>query len=268
MHNIIRLFVKYGSHITFLLLQAICFYIIVNYNQDQKSIFINSSKIYQSKLLSKVGQLNTYLSLDEVNDSLATQNAKLIELYINRKIDDPSYRDSTKLIYNLTAARVVNSTYQLRNNHITVNKGSLHGIENDMGVIAPQGLVGIVRNTSNNYSHVISLLNTQIKISATLSSLAYPGTLVWKGGAPKEVSLEAIPKHINIAVGDSVITSGYSTIFPRGILIGKVKEFAVKKGSNSYDITVELINDIPNEKVVYIIENRLAEEQLTLEAGE
>jgi len=266
MQNIIRLFAKYGSLITFILLQAICFFIIVNYNQSQRSIFINSSKLYNNKLANNSGKLYRYLSLDEVNDSLATYNATLLELYINRKEDQPDFQDTAMLQYQLTPANVVNSTYQLRNNHLTLDKGRNEGIQPDMGVISQKGLVGIVRNVSDNFAHVISILNAQTRISATIKPYAYPGTIVWQVTDPSTVTLEAIPKHADIAEGDTVITSGYSTIFPKGIAIGVVKEFAINRGSSNYDIAVQLFNDVPNEKIVYVVKNILGEEQQTLES--
>jgi len=266
MQNIIRLFAKYGSHITFIVLQAVCLYLVVNYNKSQQSIFLNSSKLYNSKLTSKVGQWHRYLSLDVVNDSLAVENAKLLELYINRKETDPTIVDTGSLQYKLIPANVVNSSYQLRNNHITIDKGNSHGITADMGVVSDQGLIGIVRNTSTNFAHIVSLLNAQSKISATVKPYGYPGTLEWDGKDASIMSLTAIPKHADIAVGDTVVTSGYSTIFPKGLVVGTVKEFQIdRSGSSNYDIDVLLCNDIPNEQVVYIIKNRLADEQLSLE---
>jgi len=267
MQNIIRLFAKYGSHITFILLQAICLYLVVNYNQGQRAIFLNSSKLYNTKLTSKVGQWHRYLSLDKVNDSLALHNATLLELYINRGEQDPEMTDTAGLQYRLVPANVVNNTYHLRNNHITIDKGSAQGIKPDMGVVSKEGLVGIVRNTSKNFAHVVSLLNAQSKISATVKPYGYPGTLEWTGKDGRVVNLSAIPKHADIAVGDTVVTSGYSTIFPEGIMVGTVQEFGVDRGgSSNYNIKVRLCNDIPNEQVVYVIENKLAAEQLALES--
>ena len=194
MQNLIRLFAKYGTHITFILLQVICFYIIVNYNKSQQSIYLNSSNLYAGKFDAKLGQWQRYLSLTENNDSLARHNAQLLELYINRKKSDPSISDSSLLQYQLIPAQITNNTYQLRNNHITLDKGSDHGVKKDMGVLSHHGIVGIIRNVSPRFSHVVSILNTQSRVSATVSPHSYPGTLLWKGSDPKVVTLEAITK--------------------------------------------------------------------------
>lgn len=266
MQNIIRLFTKYGSHIVFILLQSVCYYLIVQFNQNQRSIFLNSSSLYVGKLTEKLGSWDRYLSLDEVNDSLALHNAELLELYINHSENYPTEGDSSLLQYELTPAKVINTSYKLRNNHITIDKGAASGIKRDMGVMSHNGIVGIVRNTSDNFAHIVSILNAQTKISATISPYFYPGTLVWKTSDPQIMDLEAIPKHAEISVGDTVVTSGYSTIFPKGIAIGLVSMFDTDKGSNNYNIKVRLLNDLPNEKVVYVVHNILAEEQLTLES--
>jgi len=172
MQNIIRLFAKYGTQITFVLLQILCFTIIVKYNQTQKAIFVNSSNLYAAKLDSRLGKWQSYLSLQEVNDSLAGHNAALLEMYINRSPGDPVFEDTSTIQYRLIPANVTNNTYHLRNNHITLDKGSADKIERDMGVISEDGIVGIVRNTSENFAHVVSILNIQTRISGTVKPYA------------------------------------------------------------------------------------------------
>jgi len=134
-----------------------------------------------------------------------------------------------------------------------------------MGVISTSGLVGIVRDVSENYAHIISLLNSQTRISATVKNYAYPGNLVWKELDTDIMTLEAIPKHVNISIGDTVITNGFSTIFPPNLEIGTIKSFNIGKGSSDYNIKVHLFNNIPNTAYVYVINNRLAAEQLDLQ---
>ena len=168
--------------------------------------------------------------------------------------------------YKLIPATICNSTNNLHHNHITLCKGRREGIRTDMGVISShKGIVGVVRNVSENFAHVISILNNQSKISCSIKSRFGHGTLIWNGSDPQRMSLESIPKHEKILYGDTVITSGYSTVFPRGILVGKVESFAIKPGSNSYDIVVKLFNDPMNIRYAYVIQNRYADEQAKLE---
>jgi len=135
-----------------------------------------------------------------------------------------------------------------------------------MGVIGDRGLIGIVREVSSHYAHVISVLNSQTRISCTVKPHAYAGHLVWKDIDAEHMTLMSIPKHVSISIGDTVSTNGYSTIFPAGIDVGRVVEFSVEKGSSNYNIKVRLFNNVPNTKVGYVIINHLSEERRELES--
>jgi rod shape-determining protein MreC len=135
-----------------------------------------------------------------------------------------------------------------------------------MGVISSHnGLVGIVRNVSENYAHVISLLHSQTRISCSVKNRSGHGSLIWTNLDPERMTLTAIPKHETIMVGDTVITSGYSTIFPKGIQVGRVEKVDKPAGSNSYHVTVKLFNDLSGIKYAYVVSNRFAAEKLDLE---
>lgn len=264
MQNILLLFARFGSHITFIFLTTICFVLIVNFNQTQQSIFINSSNYYANKLDSKTSKWQSYLSLQEVNDSLAIHNSTLMERFINTKAPVPSFEDTT-FQYEVIPANVIRSTFHLRNNHMTLNIGKKAGVKKDMGVISENGLIGIVREVSDHFSHVISVLNSQTRISCSVQSFSYPGNLIWKDLNPNFMHLESIPKHVDISIGDTIVTNGYSTIFPADIAVGTIAAFQVEKGSSNYNIKVKLINNIPNTRVAYVIRNNFAEEQKELE---
>ena len=148
---------------------------------------------------------------------------------------------------------------------MTLYAGTNQGIQKDMGVIGENGILGIVREVSKRYAHVISVLNSQSRISCSIKPHAYPGNLIWKDLNPNFMHLESIPKHVDIAVGDTVVTNGFSTIFPADIIVGTIASFKVEKGSSNYNIKVKLANNIPNSKVAYIIQNNFSEEQKELE---
>lgn len=264
MQNLLLLFARFGSHITFIFFTVICFLLVVNYNQTQKSIFLNSSNYYANKLDARTSKWQSYLSLQEVNDSLSTHNSILMEKFINIKSPNPTHPD-TSLQYEIIPSRVIRGTFHLRNNHMTLDAGSKDGVKKDMGVISENGILGIVREVSANYAHVISVLNSQSRISCTVKPYAYPGNLIWKDLNTNFMHLESIPKHVDISVGDTIITNGYSTIFPSDIVVGTIRSFEVEVGSSNYSIKVKLVNDIPNTKVAYIIQNNFSEEQKELE---
>ncbi|MBK7634019.1 MAG: rod shape-determining protein MreC [Saprospiraceae bacterium] len=269
MNNVIQLLVRYGAHLLFIVLEVICFNLIINYNKTQREVFLNSSNLYAGKISEQKARLSQFVSLRDVNDSLMFQNANLMEQLITIDYKNDRIPAADSLLteqYKLIPATVCNSTIHLLNNHITLCKGSREGIRKDMGVISShQGVIGVVRNVSENYAHVTSILHSQSKISCAIKSRFGHGTLVWDTGDPLRANLESIPKHEKIMYGDTVITSGYSTIFPRGILVGKVETFSVKPGSNSYDIIVKLFNNPMNPKYGYVIQNKYAEEQSELE---
>lgn len=264
MQNILLLFARFGTHITFIFFTVISFTLIVNYNKTQKSIFINSSNYYANKLDARTSRWQNYLSLQEVNDSLAQHNAELMEHFINFRSSEGIISDSM-VQYDLIPATVVRSTYNLRNNHLTLNIGKKQGVEKDMGVMSEDGILGIVKNVSDDFSHVVSVLNSQTRISCTVKPYAYPGNLIWKNLDYKHMTLESIPKHVDISVGDTVITNGYSTIFPANIEVGTVAEIKTDRGSSNYTIKVALFNNVPNAKRGYVIKNNLADQQNTLE---
>lgn len=264
MQNILLLFARFGTHITFLFFTAISFLLIVNFNKTQKGIFINSSNYYANKLDARTSRWQNYLYLQEVNDSLSRHNAELMEYFINFKSTDGIISDST-LQYDLLPARIVRNTYNLRNNHFTLDIGKKHGVEKDMGVLSEEGILGIVKNVSSDFSHVVSILNSQTRISCTVKPYAYPANLIWENLDPKYMTLESIPKHVSISIGDTVVTNGYSTIFPANIEVGTISDIKTDKGSSNFKIKVELFNNVPNAKRGYVIKNNLAEQQKNLE---
>lgn len=269
MYNVIQLFLKYGAHLLFIALELLCFSLIINYNKTQREILLNSSNVYLARIAAQSGKLTEYFRLSQVNDSLIRENAVLVEnlILLDYATDQIPESDSAYTRYHLIPAFICNSTFYLRNNHLTLCKGSREGIRPGMGVIsAGNGIVGIVRNTSPNFAHVMSILHSQTRISCAIKNRNAHGNLVWKNTDPLRMTLEAVPKHQQISLGDTVITSGYSTMFPKGIPVGKIESFTIVPGSNSYEINVKLFNDVTNIHYAFVIQNRFAQEQLSLEA--
>ena len=150
------------------------------------------------------------------------------------------FRSVSQSRYFYRDAKVVNNSVNKVRNFITIDKGRSNGITKDMAVVSPQGVVGIVRNTSDHFSTVISLINTQLKISGRLKSTNYFGSIEWDGYSPRFVRLTEIPIHASVSTGDSVVTSGYSAIFPDDILIGEVDDVETDKGGGFYNLKIRL----------------------------
>ena len=268
MQNFIALIVKYGIHILFISLEIICFYLIISNNASQKSIWQNSTSLFADYLERRVDKVNNYIHLEEANDSLIAENASLLQRLIKADLIEELAEDSLSNQYELIPSYVCNNTIHLRNNYLTLCKGENDGIEMDMGVISSTGIIGIVKEVNPHYARVISILHSQSKISCALKKSGAFGSLIWSGYLSQEMNLTSIPKHIDLRRGDTVVTSGYSTIFPKNIPVGTVSDFSVDRGSSNYNIEVKLLNDPIKTKTVYAIKNNLKEFQRAIEIDE
>ena len=166
--------------------------------------------------------------------------------------------------YQLTPASVIKNSYAFPQNYLTLNKGKRDLIKEDMGVITSKGLVGIIDQTSSKYARVISILNTKSKINAKLKKSNHFGTLEWNGENHRSVQLHDIQDLVKLAKGDTVVTSGYSSVFPENIPIGRIESFQLNDTKDLYIINVSLFNDMTNLRHVHIIENLDFEELKTL----
>ncbi len=254
----------------FLLLQSFAVYLLIQNNNYQRAGFINSANTLSGNFLNIYSNITEYFSLKKANEILAAENAELKKHHPNSyfrydvqvfSINDTVYRQQ----YNYRAARVVNKSVNKRNNHLTLNRGSLHGVEPDMAVITPVGVVGIVKNVSENFCTVISMLHVNSKISAQIKNNNYFGSVVWNGNNASLVDLVDIPSHVKLHKGDTVLTTSFSTIFPEGIVIGTIEEFELKAGNNFYTIKVKPGTDFRSVTNVYIVGNLLKNEQQQLE---
>lgn len=270
MQNLLFLFARVGNLILFIILEILCIYLIVNYNQEQKGIYINSSNIISASLLKRYNSFTEYLKLGDKNDRLAEENSKLLEELINLKsvINLPPEKVDSIRKFKLIPAAVINNSIKQKNNKITINKGSNQGINNGQGIVNNEGIVGIISDVSANYATAISLLNLQTNISVRLKRTGELGELQWDGKSVKRLTMNAVPPHVEVLLGDSVVTSGYSTIFPQGLYVGSVEEIKQDKRNGFLSLDVLLNNDISKLDYVYVIENLKAEEQLELEADE
>jgi rod shape-determining protein MreC len=211
-----------------------------------------------------------YFELKRTNEELAKENTRLRNKLeqnpffsnIASRIDFDSIADQA---YRYKSAKVVNNSVNKHLNYLTLDKGATDGIEPDMGVISSRGLVGVILNRSENYSTTISLLNTRLNISARLRETGFFGSLAWDGVSYRHAILSGIPAHASPSVGDAVVTSGFSSIFPEDILIGTIDEVKIDQGEGFYEIKVLLSVDFKNLQYVQVVDKIDAEEQIELE---
>ncbi len=273
MRNFIQFLVKNSFIFLFLFLEIVAFFLIVKNNEYQSSKVFNSSNYLVGNLMASVKEVKDYLQLKEVNQNLAQQNAELlskdkrsfVKIFGNSVvINDTTYYQ--KYVY--TTAKVINNSTNNRENYLTLDQGEINGIKPGMAVIGTNGVVGIVKNVSPHFSSIISLLHQKISISGKIKKSNYFGSVMWDSDQNnhRTALLKEIPNHVQLQKGDTIITSGFSTIFPEGVPIGIVKDFDLPKGSNFYEITIELTTDFKQVSHVYIVKSLTKEEQQSLEA--
>ena len=270
MRNLIIFFWKNNFFFLFLLLEVFSFYLIISNNRFHNTGFFNSSNFVTGNVYRIYDDVTGYINLKNSNELLAMENAKLLSQAQNAFIDTRTYisqvTDSVyKQKYTYREAKVISNSINRRNNFITLDKGRNHGIEPLMGVIAPDGVVGIVKDVSDNFCSVLSLLNKNTTISSKLKKSGYLGSVTWEGGNSTVAELSDIPKHARVNTGDTVITSGASTIFPENIMVGVIDEIKLEDGDNFYKIKLILSTDFGKLSYVYIVNNLLKTEQNTLE---
>ncbi len=218
----------------------------------------------------KQSKITDYFSLISTNEKLATENAILKELVIKGSsnkmpamlsIQDPLADKNIDII----PAKVVKTSTNLQHNLITINAGHNKGIKKDMAVISPDGAVGVIKVVSNNYSIVLPLINIEYNVSSKLKNSNYFGSLQWNTNKYRTASLTGIENHIDVSIGDTIVSSGYGAIFPEGVMIGKIKSIKPGKEGVFHNLEVELATDFRRISYVYVIDNKTLQERIELE---
>lgn len=253
---------RFGNLILFLFLELIAIFMIISFNNKQKAIFLYSTNLYVAEWNNKILNVKNYFKLTEINDSLQKTNTALQEQLENSLLNTPATHDGDKFNkkYAYFDAEIISYTTSLRNNTMIINKGKEQGVREGMAVLDKKGLVGITKRCTENFCKVLPLIHSHTNISAKVGGCDCYGTLSWTSTNPNFMQLNAIPKHVSITEGDSVLTSGFSMIFPPNILIGKVVSASIPQGSNFYDIEVKTVNDFYSLHYVYVVENLMKEE--------
>ena len=269
MRTLLRFIQKYSDLLLFLLLEIIALVLIAQNSHYQRSKLVNLNRQVTGFIYNQVDGAREYLSLKKTNLQLAEENLEL-----RKRLDLLDSRlDSTRVStewrgeyhYHYVYSRVVKNSVYDQYNYMTLNKGKKDGVFRDMGVISDVGLVGIVLESSASYATVIPIINRDFRLSAKIKTNNYAGILQWEGNSPRSAVLMEIPFHVSLAEGDTIVTSGFSSIFPEGIEVGVIESFSLDRG-NFYDIKVSLFTDFQGLYHVNVIQNFQREEQLNLES--
>lgn len=263
---------RFGTWVTFLLLELISLTLVVEFNQYQNDIFAHSANVFSGNLHEFSNSIGGFFSLKNKNERLLAENARLKNqlsketsiAVLPEKEELAELKDSAGR-FEYIPANVINKTLIGQYNYFTIDRGEKDSIFSHMGVVGDQGIVGIVRNVSNHHAKVMTILHPLTRISASIQGSSNFGSLFWMGKDPTLMTLEDIPRTVEVKPGNTVITSGYSNIFPPHIPIGVVEESEIKPGENSHTITVRLINELSSMPYVYVVKDHMAEDLQKLE---
>jgi len=250
--------------------------ILINYNQTYQVVFSNIANEATGKVGARYNAVEYYFRLKKTNEALVAENAELRGL-LKSSFETP---DTSTIIridsllkdtlgvrkFEFLPAKVVNSNISDQSNYITLYRGTKQGVKKDMGVIGPQGIVGKVIDTSENYCLVMSLLNRNNKVSAMLKKGLYTGIVFWDGKDARYVTMNNVPKTAKVKIGDSVITSNLSGSYPPGIMIGTVAALQSDPSSSSFELRLKTSTDFYSIQYAYLVNNMIWTEQKQLEA--
>jgi len=272
MRSLLRYLLKNYAFLLFLSLEVFSFILIFNFNSYQKAQYLNSSNQVTGTVYNTYNAVESYFSLGSVNRKLAGENARLKSLIS----DLPFIRvtpysvvmkaEVTDSVYRFNSARVINNSVDKQNNYITLNKGRKHGIKPDQGIVNSEGIVGVITNVSESYSLGFSVLNKRWGASAKLKKSGTFGPLSWDGKDSRFANLTGIPFHVELEVGDTVVTSSYSSVFPEAVMIGIIHSFEKPAGENYYNISVKLSVNFRALSYVDVVENLKKDEIKALES--
>ena len=274
MYNLFRFLVRYYLFFFFLLLEGFCFYLIYQNSKYHQAAFVNMANSANGKVYQTISDVTEYFYLRQMADSLVAENASLHAMLkestndktVTTQKQTDTISNKLEQVYTYIPAKVIHNTVNLSANYMYINRGKKQGITTQMGVISPGGIVGQVVNVTDNYAAVMSLLNKNFKVSAKLRNSNYFGTLSWEGKNTTLAKLREIPKHVKIHEGDTIVTSGYSELFPENVMIGRVKHVKAEPEENFLDIDVILSTNMNNLSYVYVVNNLKRKEFVVLDS--
>ena len=271
MHNLTEFLAKYKHWFLFVALEVLSMVLLFRFNDYQGSVWFTSANYVTGMAYEATSKVTSYLSMGALNEKLTKRNVELEQQV--RELSSKLYDKTKDSIYlqkgqyhflskfRLIQAKVVSNSLDRPDNFITINKGTWDGVRKDMGVACGNGVVGIVYMAGIHYAVVIPVLNSKSNISCSIQGRNYFGYLHWNGGASNMAYLDAVPRHAKFKLGDRIVTSGYSSVFPAGVLVGKIKHVYNSEDGLSYRLAVQLSTDFGNLRDVCVIDDASIREQ-------
>ena len=274
MRNLLNFLFRYNHCIVFVLLQGVSFLLLFSFNNYQHSRFFTSANAFVGKIYEATRAVTGYFDLQRQNEVLMERNIWLEQqiLLADKRLKEMEEANTTSwpaetttTMFQSYKAGVIKNSLNRADNYITLNQGSLAGIKPDMGVIGPNGVVGIVYKTSPHYSLVISLLSSKSNLSCKIAGNEYFGFLQWEGDDSRYAYLKDLPRHAEFAIGDTIVTSGFSTVFPQGMMVGVIEEANDTNDGLSFLLKIKLATDFGKLRNVHVLAREGIEEQKLLE---
>ena len=272
MSRIIQILIKNHVFFLFIFLECLSLKIFISNNFVAESGLSKKMTKISAQLFNKEKEIHEYFFLRQLHDSLLIENKRLIErnLFLSNQLENNnniSISNSEDLNSKfIIQTRILKNSWNKKQNFMTIQVGEKDSVKSNMGVVnSENSLVGITYTTTDHFSTVISLLNTNLMISAKIKTLGHYGSLMWNGKNPHTMQLYDIPKHAKVEIGDTVITSGYSNILPENINIGVISKYNPEKNTNFLNISIDLFTDFTNINSVYVVNSLWKSEREMLE---
>lgn len=274
MNNLLNFLLKHSSWFIFILYMILSLILLFQTNPYQQSVYLTSANALTASAYEGFSSVTSYFHLRDINEDLQLRNAQLemevidlrnqVENY-KMQVDDTSKLQPALRQFNFVIAHVISNSISQPYNYITINRGSADGIKPEMGVVDQNGVVGMVNAVGKHSARVISLLNPNMKLSCKIKRSDFFGSLVWDGKTPDHAMLEELPLHGRYNAGDTVVTSGYSAVFPEGIIVGIVEKRATNMSGNFVTLRVKLTTDFSQLSTVRAITNTIKNELKEIE---
>lgn len=279
MRNLLAFLAKYNHWFVFILLEVICFVLLFRFNNFQGSVYFSSANAVAGKVYEYNSSVTTFFNMSQSNKKLSERNlileqqVRALTQYIATHHGDSlameQGQEQALAGFKLIPAKVIQSTINREDNLITIDKGKADGIHEDMGVACGTGVVGVVYMASDHYSIVLPVINVNSNISVMIRKRGYFGFLHWKGTPSDIAYVDDVPRHARFALGDYVVTNGYSSIFPPGIMVGKILHVFNSSDGLSYRVQLRLSTDFGKLRHVCVIDNSaLKDKALLLKAAQ
>lgn len=271
MSNLLQILYKHNHWLLFIALEVLCAVLLFSYNSYQGSVYLSTANAASARLLSGRDKVTSYFGLIEKNQALVAQNAKLQEQILKleskstfQQLDSLSSSEALQRIhrtgYNIAFAQVIDKSINKTDNYITIDRGLADGIGPDMGVMGIDGIIGVTYKCTEHYSLVMPLLNSKSRVSCKIYGSGDIGYLQWSGGDSRYATLYDLPRYSAVEIGDTIVTSGSSSFFPEGLMVGFVEELYPSSDGLYVTLKVSLSTQFSNLEHAFILKKMDADE--------